>query len=98
MSLEFPYPAALLPLLQLSIPLWVERLEGLPAQKLTPLAVEAGLLLSERGDVVQFGWREPSQKGERRDAFNVLARGIAAATLLGGNLDAILTLLSNSNA
>lgn len=64
--------------LQAAVPMWVERFrtEGRTKDQLIAIAHEAGQVLAEKGDILQFGTKK---KGETARVFNALAAGIAAA-------------------
>lgn len=70
--------------LEAAVPLQAMELKarGSSSERLAILAREAGQLLAEKGDVLQFGSK---RKGETAEIFNALARGIAAGVMLSGH-------------
>ncbi|ONK13258.1 hypothetical protein [Streptomyces sp. MP131-18] len=65
----------LLTTLQLAVPLHREELRDLPSEQLLAIASNAATVLGSHGDALQFGGKHC------REAFNALARGLAAAAL-----------------
>lgn len=61
--------------LQLAVPMHMTGLKGLPADALTRIASEAATVVGSHGDALQFGGKHC------KEAFNALARGLAAAAL-----------------
>ncbi|MEV8335072.1 hypothetical protein [Streptomyces niveus] len=65
--------------LRIAVPLHIAELSRLKPAALQRLAVEAAGVIGSKGDVLQF---VSPKKGEAAQAFNALARGLAAASLI----------------
>jgi hypothetical protein len=81
--------------LEAAVPLWYFELRGQPKAVLERRARQCGQVLSEKGDCLQFGGKSKSSKAATAEAFNRLAEGLAAATLLGQDVDKIWALFGD---
>lgn len=90
--------------LQVAIPLHAQQLDGASPNTLERIARFAGESLACYGDVLQFKTAIKSRPKKcnpygdpppmaTTDIFNTLARGLAAASLLGADVDMILDLI-----
>lgn len=69
--------------LQAAVPMWVEEFKNRPFAQLHEIAARAAEVIAEKGDVLQFGSK---RKGEAANAFNALARGLAALSFVPGGV------------
>lgn len=69
--------------LKLAVPLHIDDLRDATPQQRQRLAREAAQVIASQGDVLMFGGR----KGAAANAFNHLARGLAAAAYQPGGVD-----------
>ncbi len=69
--------------LEAAVPLWIEDLKALPMATVLEIAAHDGQVIAEKGDVLQFGSK---RKGEAAEAFNALARGLAALSFSPGGV------------
>lgn len=69
--------------LELSVPIWIEKLRHQPTSYLLERARVCGQVVAERGDIIQF---RSKTKGASGEAFSRLAEGLAclALTAQGG--------------
>lgn len=74
--------------LRVAVPMWVERFhdEKKTVLELLDVAHQAGSVVAEKGDILEFGSK---RQGAAAEAFNALARGMAAALLVSGPFDAL---------
>ena len=71
----------LLTTLSLAVPMWVEKLRGLPSDDLSSMAANAAKIIAEKGDRLFY-----KVKGETADTFNELAKGIAILSMAPGGV------------
>jgi len=69
--------------MQAAIPLWQAELLKLPWTDIEPMFAEASKMIFERGEILLFGG---GKKGEVAEAFNAVARGIAALSFKPGGI------------
>lgn len=68
--------------LALAVPMHIVELHGLPAERLAAIASAAATTIGSHGDALQYGGKHC------QEAFNALARGLAAAALVAdGGVD-----------
>lgn len=68
--------------LALAVPMHMVELHSLPAERLAAIASNAATIIGSRGDALQYGGKHC------QEAFNALARGLAAAALTAqGGID-----------
>lgn len=82
---EFEPPAALIPMLELAVPLWIDRIrqEAWSEEHRLGRAKVCAQVVAEKGDVLQFGSKT---KGEAANVFNRLAEGLACAAYQPGGV------------
>jgi len=68
--------------LELSVPIWIEKLRDRDPSYILERARECGQHISERGDVLQFRGKTPKERAKTAEAFNRLAEGLACAALV----------------
>ncbi len=66
-----------------AVPLWIEQFRSLTDEQRLAIALEAGQVIAEKGDIIQF---RSKRKGETAAAFNQLARGIAVLAFTPGGV------------
>lgn len=69
-------------LLMVAVPMWITDLRSWPEEQRLAAAREAGQYIAEHGDDLMF----KSKPGRSKDAFNQLARGLAAAAYQPGGI------------
>lgn len=69
--------------LQAAVPLWAEQHRALPADQVVARARSCASVIAGQGDVLQFGSK---RRGEAAAAFNRLAEGVAALSLMPGGV------------
>lgn len=69
--------------LAVAVPLHIDELQRRPWDVVEAFAHEAGQIVAEKGDVIQF---KGKKKGETAAAFNSLARGIACLAFCPGGV------------
>lgn len=69
--------------LSAAVPLWIEEFRHIPIETLLIQAREAGQVVAEKGDIIQF---KSEKKGESAKAFNALARGLAIMAFVPGGV------------
>lgn len=69
-------------LLQAAVPIWIADMRSWPEEQRLEAAREAGQYIAEHGDDLMFR----SKPGRSKDAFNQLARGLAAAAYQPGGI------------
>lgn len=69
--------------LQVAVPLHIETMRDLSPKQREKIAHEAALVIASKGDVILY---KSKKKGETADAFNHLARGLAAASFCPGGI------------
>lgn len=69
--------------LSAAVPLWIESFvqAGYSFADVTKIASEASQIIAEKGDLILF---KSKKKGETANAFNALAKGIAALAFVPG--------------
>jgi hypothetical protein len=70
--------------LQTAVPLWIIRFKGLPWEELQQIMKESERILEESGELAVFA---QVKKGQTAQAFNAVARAIAALSFVPGGLD-----------
>ncbi|MGW1815545.1 hypothetical protein ACWCQM_18535 [Streptomyces sp. NPDC002125] len=70
---------ALLETLRLAVPLHIAELRDRPTDVLVAIASESASVVGSKGDVLQF---HSPKRGAAAEAFNALARGLAAAAIV----------------
>lgn len=65
--------------LELSVPIWIEKLRDQPVEHILERARVCGQVVAERGDIIQ--WRSKT-KGASGEAFSRLAEGLACAAIV----------------
>jgi hypothetical protein len=77
----------LIPALAVAVPLWIHELQQLTGdtrdQQLRAWAAATVDQVCERGDILQFSG---GKKGQTAEAFNALARGLAAGAYVPGGI------------
>ncbi len=66
-----------------AVPLWAMELKKLPWSEIEKIAHESAQIVAEKGDVLQF---RSKKKGETANAFNALAKGLAALSFCPGGV------------
>ena len=69
--------------LGVAIPLWVFELKKLPWSEIEKIAHESAQVIAEKGDLLMF---KSKKKGETANAFNALAKGLAALSFCPGGV------------
>ena len=69
-------------LLQVVVPMWISDLRSYPEEQRLEIAREAGQYIAEHGDDLMFR----SKPGKSAEAFNQLAKGLAAAAYQPGGI------------
>lgn len=67
--------------LSAAVPLWIQEMKGLPWPQISKIAGDAGSFIAAHGDALMY-----KTKGTTRDAFNHLARGLAALSFVPGGV------------
>lgn len=70
--------------LSAAVPLWIEELRKLTDEERLVLAREAGQIIAEKGDIIQY---RSKKKGETAKAFNALAKGLAICAFQPGGVN-----------
>jgi len=70
--------------LSAAVPLWAWEFRQLSWEELQKIAQQSGQIIAEHGDLILF---RSEKKGETADAFNALARGIAALSFAPGGVN-----------
>ncbi|MFF4188452.1 hypothetical protein ACFYZ9_35165 [Streptomyces sp. NPDC001691] len=70
---------ALVETLRLAVPLHIAELRGHPTDVLIAIAGRSASVVGSKGDVLQF---HSPKRGTAAEAFNALARGLAAAAIV----------------
>ncbi|MGW4550018.1 hypothetical protein ACWEN4_27285 [Streptomyces violaceorubidus] len=70
---------ALLETLRLAVPLHIAELRDRPTDVLVAIASQSASVVGSKGDVLQF---HSPKRGAAAEAFNALARGLAAAAIV----------------
>lgn len=68
-------------MLSAAVPLWIMEFKNLPWAQVSKIASDAGQFIAEHGDALMY-----KQKGVTKDAFNHLAKGIAALSFAPGGV------------
>ncbi|MFI1225983.1 hypothetical protein ACH4UK_28270 [Streptomyces sp. NPDC020884] len=71
--------AVLVETLRLAVPLHIAELRDHPTEALVAIASRSASVVGSRGDVLQF---HSPKRGAAAEAFNALARGLAAAAIV----------------
>jgi len=66
-----------------AVPLHVFELKRIPYDQVVSMAKDAGQVVAEKGDIIQF---RSKKKGETAAAFNALARGVACLAFCPGGV------------
>lgn len=71
--------------LSAAVPLWIENFvqKGYSLDEVFEIAKGASQMIAEKGDLILF---KSKKKGETADAFNALAKGIAALAFVPGGV------------
>lgn len=86
-------PPILLPLLQLAVPLWIEKVRDWDVKQRLQAAYDAGIILSTRADSLRFRDRGNPKSNDchdhltTADVFNTLAKGLACAAFTPGGIE-----------
>jgi hypothetical protein len=80
---DTPNAALLATMLEVAVPLWIERVRSMTPEQRLARAREAGQIVAEKGDVLQF---RSKKKGESANAFNALAEGLAVLAFAPGGV------------
>ena len=80
---EAPNTTLICSMLQVAVPLWIEKLRSRPWVYIAGRAAHCGQLVAEKGDVLQFGSKK---KGAAGEAFNALAEGLACLSFAAGGV------------
>lgn len=73
----------LLGMLELAVPMWIDRLRTVPADDRITEARGLAQVIASKGDVLQFGSKK---KGEQAEVFNACAKGLAALAFQPGGV------------
>lgn len=83
-TVEANMPAALLPALQMSVPLFMAQMIGWDDVQLAHAATVCGEIVAAEGDNILF---KSVRKGDSARAFNALAQGLAVLAFAPGGVD-----------